>query len=138
MQQANQRIEVDLLKMKTGRMVFAICAAIFLLGLTGSFYLLQRSSTDIVEILQDGTTLYRIDLSKQCHAQRIEIACDSGTNVIHIGADGVYMESASCADQSCVKMGTLRSTALPIVCLPHRLIVQYSNSNSDEEIDGAS
>lgn len=124
--------------MKTDRLGFVICAAIFILGITCSFYLLQRSGTNIVEILQDGTTLYRIDLSKQRHAQRIEIACDSGTNVIHVGADGVYMESASCADQSCVKMGALRSAALPIVCLPHRLIVQYANSISDEEINGAS
>lgn len=111
-----------------------VCAVIFLAGLAGSIYLLMPTDAAVVEIVQNGKTLYTFDLSKQTGRERIEISCEEGTNIVCIGPEGVYVEEADCADQTCVKMGCLKSSALPIVCLPHKLVIRYAENVS--EIDG--
>ena len=123
--------------MKAVRICMIICAGIFLLGLAGTIRLLMPTDASTVEILQNGKTLYTFDLSQQTDQQRIEIRCEEGVNVICIGPDGVCVESADCADQTCVEMGYLKSSALPIVCLPHELTIRYADSVATE-IDGVS
>lgn len=118
--------------MKAVRICMIICAALFLLGLVGSIQLFMPSDTSTVEILQNGKTLYTFDLSQQTDQQRIEIRCEEGVNIIYIGPEGICMESADCADQTCVEMGYLKSSALPIVCLPHELTIRYVDSATTE------
>ena len=36
------------------------------------------------------------------------------------------MLSADCPDQICVKTGKLQENGLPVVCLPHRLAIQWA------------
>ncbi|MDE6103825.1 MAG: NusG domain II-containing protein, partial [Oscillospiraceae bacterium] len=40
--------------------------------------------------------------------------------------------NAECPDQTCVKMGELKSSAAPIVCLPNKLVVKFAEI---DEID---
>ena len=123
--------------MKAVRICMVIFAGIFLLGLAGTIRLLAPAEASTVEILQNGKTLYTFDLSQQTDQQRIEIRCEEGVNVICIGPDGICVESADCADQTCVEMGYLKSSVLPIVCLPHELTIRYADSAA-MEIDGVS
>ena len=41
------------------------------------------------------------------------------------------MLEAECPDQTCVHMGWLDSGAMPIVCLPNHLSIEYAEAGDD-------
>lgn len=123
--------------MKTVKICGIIGLAVFLFGAVGSLRAFQPAQTGVVEVLQEGKILYTFDLSQQRFRRRIVISSEAGENVILVGPEGVCVENADCADGTCVEMGYLKSAALPIVCLPHRLTIRYANSGETPEVDGA-
>ena len=81
----------------------------------------------MVEIIQDGTTLYTFDLSKAKN-QTVRIdAPDGGYNIVTIQDGTIFMSEANCPDQICVHTGILRSENVPIVCLPHKVIIHFAD-----------
>ena len=53
-----------------------------------------------------------------------------GENRLWVQEDLVYMESANCPDQTCVKQGVIKDGTVPIVCLPHKVIVRIEGGES--------
>ena len=86
-----------------------------LVGIVGSIFVLQQPDTQIVEIVQDGEVLYQFDL-EQASDQTIEV-------------HRIHMLAAECPDQTCVHMGWLDSS-VPIVCLPHHLVIQFAENGN--------
>lgn len=120
--------------MKNMKIWLVLFVVILAVGVIGSVLVLQKPESNIVEIVQDGEVLYRLDLSEYKETETIEIAYDGGRNTILIENGQICMSHADCPDQTCVKMGWLKSASLPIVCLPHHLVIQYAE-NSDT-VDG--
>lgn len=120
--------------MKNMKIWLVLFAVILAVGIIGSVFVLQKPESNIVEIVQDGEVLYRLDLSEHKETETIEIAYEGGKNTILIENGQICMSHADCPDQTCVKMGWLKSASLPIVCLPHHLVIQYAE-NSDT-VDG--
>ena len=115
--------------MKNRKILFT-AAAIFLVSVCLSVFILMPSDKQIVEIVQDGTVLYTIDLNR-AEDREIRIpSADGGYNLILIKDRTICISEADCPDQSCVKMGTLKFDYLPIVCLPHRLTVRFAEDES--------
>ena len=106
---------------------FLLVAAIAALGIVGSILVLQRPATDLVEIIQDGEVLYRLDLT-QTEDQVIAVEYEGRVNTIEIKDHQIHMLEAQCPDHTCVNMGWLDSAA-PIVCLPNRLVIQFVENN---------
>lgn len=123
--------------MKAIRICKMVGLGICLFGIMGSLRAFQPAQTGVVEVLQEGKIRYTFDLSQQRFRRRIVISSEEGENVILVGPEGVCVESADCADGICVEMGYLKSAALPIVCLPHRLTIRYANQDEIPEVDGA-
>lgn len=117
--------------MKAKNVLLTICILIFLTGLIGSIWLIFKSHSQTVQIIQDGTVLYTIDLEKS-EDQTIEVEYQGSKNVIRIQDHQICVIDAECPDQTCVKMGELRSSAAPIVCLPNKLVIKFAES---DEID---
>lgn len=84
-------------------------------------------------IYQDGALLEEHPLSED-GVYRIELE-DGAVNVVEIKDGGVCVSEANCENQVCVQTGVIRSSAYPIVCLPHKLVVQIEGG--DQELDGA-
>ncbi|MBU5626116.1 NusG domain II-containing protein [Oscillibacter sp. MSJ-2] len=116
--------------MKKSVVLGVLCAVILAVGIIGCIWITHTPKGEWVEIIQDGVTLYTIDLS---HAddQTIELDNVDGINRIQIENGTIYMAYADCPDQTCVNMGVLTKNGLPIVCLPHRLVIQYQNRATD-------
>ena len=115
--------------MKIRKIIIAVCA-IFLVSVCLSVLVLRRSGKQTAEIVQDGAVLYTVDLN---HAEDQEIrvpAADGGYNLITINGGTICISEADCPDQTCVNMGRLKSDYLPIVCLPHKLIVRFAEGGS--------
>ena len=49
---------------------------------------------------------------------------NGGENRLWVQEDLVFMDSANCPDQTCVKQGVIKDGTVPIVCLPHKVIVR--------------
>ncbi len=80
----------------------------------------------IVEIVQDGRVLRRVDLAAVTKEETMTVRSGESVNTIRIAPGEIRMVSANCPDQICVRAGRLEKDGLPIVCLPHRLVIQWA------------
>ena len=113
--------------MKQKVWLFGICAVLLLAGIVGSILALRRPDTEIVEIVQDGEVLYRLDLAAE-EDQILEVEYEGRINRIEIRDHQIHVLEADCPDQVCVDMGWLDSAA-PIVCLPNHLVIQFTEGS---------
>ncbi|MER2149274.1 MAG: NusG domain II-containing protein, partial [Ruminococcus sp.] len=44
-------------------------------------------------------------------------------------AGGDYGGEADCPDKTCVRMGWLNRAAMPVVCLPHHLVIEFADGS---------
>lgn len=107
-----------------------ICSAIFLLGIVGSVWVLLAPHGTQVNIVQEGTVLYTFDLAK-AEDQILEIEFDGRINTVQIENGRIRMLEAECPDKTCVHMGWLSSGAMPIVCLPNHLSIEFADSSDN-------
>ena len=118
--------------------IIAAAAALLICASALLVWQISRPQGHIVEIVQDGRVIEKIDLDLEKAPRRIVIkAPDGGSNTLLIKDRRIRVESADCRGRNCVKMGWLRSAALPLVCLPHRLTVRFADSVKDS-LDGIS
>lgn len=120
--------------MKSKKLWIIICILIFAIGIIGSLCLLFRPHGQTVNIIQNGKVLYTIDLSK-AENQTIEVEYQGSKNTIQINNHKISVIDAECPDKTCVKMGELKSSAAPIVCLPNKLVIKFTeNDEIDAEV----
>lgn len=120
--------------MKTGlKISYAVAAAVLLFGIIGSVLVLKKPSGNMVRIVRDGEVLYAFDLSKT-EAQTIRIDYEGSYNIIEIAEGRIRVKEAACPDNTCVKMGWL-SGSTPIVCLPNRLVIEFSDKSSEVDAE---
>ncbi|MBQ9983162.1 MAG: NusG domain II-containing protein [Lachnospiraceae bacterium] len=75
----------------------------------------------------------RISLRGKMDSQE-QASSDGVTNVLVIEDGQVYMESASCPDQVCVKHKPIYQDGEMIICLPHQVYVEVDN-DIENDID---
>lgn len=93
----------------------------------------KAETPQYVEIVQDNKILYRIDLRQEKDRTfRIEYP-DGGWNDITIENSEISVTDADCPDKTCVKSGKLRNENFPIICLPHRLVIRFSEQGERNE-----
>jgi len=113
--------------MKRDRLWLLLCAALLLAGIIGCFGMARQTSGRTVEILQDGTLLYTLDLD-HAENQVFEVSYQGRSNTIQIQDGAICVLKAECPDQTCVHMDFLSDSGLPIVCLPNRLVIQFTDA----------
>ena len=95
------------------------------------FFYMNRKSGNTVVITQDGkvTGTYSINADRT-----IPIKDDSGhtTNTVVIEDGKVYMKSADCPDQICVKQGKKSKDGESITCLPNKVVVDVKGKEQSD------
>ncbi|MDE6021250.1 MAG: NusG domain II-containing protein [Ruminococcus sp.] len=120
--------------MKIKNVLIITCILIFLVGLIGSLWLIFKSHSQKVQIIQNGEVLYIIELEKSGD-ETIEIKYQGSKNIIQIDNHKISVIDADCPDKTCVKMGELKSSAAPIVCLPNKLVIKFAETDDiDAEV----
>lgn len=113
------------------KILIAIAAVIFVLGAVGSVIVLNAPPKDTVVIKSNDKILYTIDL-KTAENKTFDIKCGGGVNTVEIKDGRIRVKDADCPDKVCVKTGWLSSSAIPIVCLPNYLVIEFKD---DAEVD---
>lgn len=114
---------------KSIRIAATAAAVIFVLSLVlmaGMLYQSKKGQAGrTVMTIQEGEVLYTFDPERMQDQEIVITAPGGGTNTITIREGEVCVSQADCPDQICVKSGMLRPEGLPIVCLPHHLMIQF-------------
>ena len=101
--------------------IFALCLALILLP--------QDAPAELAQITYgDRTTT--VDLSAD--QEMVFEANDGSYNAVTVRDGMIAVTEANCPDQHCVQRGFC-SSGTPIVCLPHRLVIEFMGT---QEIDG--
>ena len=113
------------------KICLAAVIVIFIVSAVLSYRILRPSEKTMVEIVQDNQVLYTLDLSSEDDRTfRIDYT-DGGWNEIRIENGSICVSDADCPDKTCVKTGVLRSETIPIVCLPHKLIIRFCDQEGN-------
>ena len=108
------------------KIIAIIIAAALALGIAGSILVLSAPAGDTVRIISNGETVRTVALSS-ADDEAFDIIYDGHVNTVEIKDHRIRVVSADCPDKTCVEMGWLTSSAAPIVCLPHRLVIEFAS-----------
>ena len=110
------------------KILIAIAAVLFAAGIIASVIIMNAPKKNNVQIKSGGKVLYTLDLSQEAD-RTFEIKTDSGGNTVEIKDGKIRVKDADCPDKTCVRMGWLDSAAMPIVCLPHDLVIAFTDAD---------
>ena len=116
---------------RTTKIWISILFAVVLLGLLGWWALGSLGSGNVAVITVDGVEYDRIDLSKVTESYDIEIDTQYGHNTVHVEPGRISVTEADCPDGICVAQGAIDKGGVPIVCMPHHLVVKIEGSDID-------
>ena len=108
-----------------------LCAVLAVAGILSLLFILIRpapSASLQAEIYVDGELIRTVDLSAQDEVRTIRIETPYGYNLVEIGPGYVRMADADCPHKTCTHMGKRTSDGIPIVCLPHRLVIRVRSA----------
>ena len=86
------------------------------------------SATAIVE--QDGTELYRFDLSRQTEAETIGLGGNYHITLL-LEPGAISFSHSDCPDQVCVRTGKLTKPGQAAVCLPAKVSVRIAGNEKE-------
>lgn len=119
--------------MKSTKFWVALIAALLVISLAAAF-VLKGGGGASAAIYQDGKLLQTIDLSKVEKQYTFTVEGPAGSNTVEVERGRIRILCADCPDQICVQQGWLSGGAVPIVCLPNRLVIQIEGGQ--DGIDG--
>ena len=108
------------------KVLWGIIFLLFLAGAIGSVLVLTAPSENYVRILSDGKEVYAADL-RLAEDTVFDVAYQGHSNTVEIRDHRIRVKAADCPDLTCVHMGWLNSASMPIVCLPHKLVIEFSD-----------
>ena len=110
---------------------------ILLLSLISIFHMEFSTADDLIaEIYQNGILVETIDLNNVTESYEITLdGTDDSYNTIYVEHGRISMKDASCPDHLCVHMGTISNSALPITCLPNKIIIKINSKYSNDDFD---
>lgn len=105
---------------------------------SGAMILWQRGggqTAPVARILRDGELVEEIALDKVTASYSFALYGSAGSNTIQVEPGRIRVSAADCPDQVCVEQGYISDGTVPIVCLPHGLVIEIVGG--EEPLDGA-
>lgn len=112
------------------KILIIICVILTVLGAVGSILVLNSPPKTEVNIISDGKVIRSLDLSDQEDFE-FTVTYKGSSNVVEVKDGKIRVKEADCPDKTCVKTGWLSSSAMPIVCLPNRLVIEFADNESE-------
>ena len=64
-------------------------------------------------------------------AYEFEVTTPYGNNTVRVEPGAICVTHADCPDQICVFQGRLTGSGIPIICMPHRLVIEIEGGDID-------
>ena len=112
------------------RVFIIVIIVIFLAGIAGSVMVWTAPAKSRVRVVSNEEIVYSADLNT-AEDTTFDVRYEDHVNTIEIRDHQIRVLSAYCSDQTCVRMGWLKSASMPIVCLPHKLVVRVRSTEGD-------
>lgn len=103
------------------RDILLICSLLAIGGIIALILLLTRKAGALVEVRVDGRVVASYPLDRD--AEYDIAGVDGGTNHLVIRNGEAWVESASCPDGLCVRMGHIRHEGASVICLPNKVVI---------------
>ena len=124
--------------MKTRAWILLFAAILAALILSAVLIGRPAPGRTLARVYLDGACVWEVDLAGLTSPVEYRVDTDSGSNVIQARPGGIRVLEADCPDQVCVRQGWLERGRTPIVCLPHRLVIQLEeNAENTENAENA-
>lgn len=95
------------------------------LGALGLVFARSFSSPAVTaRISVDGECVKVIDLRAVTLPYEFEISTAHGRNLVRVEHGRIAVIESDCPEQICVRQGYVQESGVPIVCLPHRLVIE--------------
>ena len=104
-------------------------AAVLLLCAAAMLLLRGAHTGSVAEIVQDGQVLRRIDLAQVTEAYSFTLDYEGGSNTVTVEPGRICVSDADCPDKVCVAFGWLSDGSVPILCMPHKLMIRMVHAN---------
>jgi len=118
--------------MKTKHWIFLFTTLILIAILAQVLLIPFFSPGSVATIYHHNTPIESIDLDRVNAPYYFTIRGERGeTNVVFVEPGRISIQSATCPDQLCVHQGPITDGSRPIVCLPHRVVIQIGRSPED-------
>lgn len=101
--------------------------------LSAGFLLLRQKQTSspVARITRDGEVLEEIPLDEVEESYSFVVEDEAGSNTILVEPGRIRVSEADCPDQVCVNQGFISDGTVPVVCLPHKLIIEIVGGGSE-------
>lgn len=101
--------------------------------LSAGFLLLQQKQTPspVARITLDGELIREIPLDEVEESYSFVVEDEEGSNTILVEPGRIRVSEADCPDQVCVNQGFISDSTVPVVCLPHKLMIEIVGGGSE-------
>lgn len=92
---------------------------------SGGIYLLRGGAAGTVAgIYVDGELWDSVDLAAVTIPYEITVETEYGYNTLLVSHGAIEVAHADCSEQVCVNQSAISDSLIPIVCLPHHMVIQ--------------
>jgi len=108
--------------LKTDKFWLAVLCGVVVFSAAAVFLLGQAEASRAL-IYSEGALIKSVSLSDVPEPYSFSVT-GTGLNVIEVEQGRIRVSEADCSDKSCVRQGWASGGAVPLVCLPHRLVIK--------------
>ncbi len=114
--------------MKKKTLIWAVILAAAAAVSAGVYLLRDGGDGAFACIYVDGELYDAVDLSAAAVPYEMTVETEYGCNVLRVSRGAVEVVRADCDEQVCVNQGSITDGLVPIVCLPHHLVIQIEEA----------
>ena len=113
--------------MKKKTLIWAVLLALLAAASAGIYLLLPKGGT-VARVDVSGEEYDAIDLSAVATPYEMTVETEYGYNILRVSHGAIEVIRADCDEQVCVNQGEITDSLVPIVCLPHRMVIQIEEA----------
>jgi len=120
------------INVKSNKFWLIVLGGIMMISMIAAVLILQAPAS-YARIYKDGKPVDVVDLSTVTKPYMIILEQGEEpsprSNVIEVERGRIRMYKADCPDGTCVRQGWVMSAAIPIVCLPNRVVITLEGNH---------
>lgn len=113
--------------MKQNALFWIVLFAVLAAACAGYYLLRGGGEAVVAAVYVDGEKYDTFDLSAAVIPHEVRVETEYGYNILRVSHGAIEVAEADCSEQVCVHQGAITDSLIPIVCLPHHLVIQIED-----------